>query len=143
MTIPRSWLLTLAIIAAVVLWMLSGALFAPEIQATEVASATAGPLQVRVQVSSAQPMTNRLILQGQTQADRTVTVKAETNGVVRQVLVDKGTRVERDDTLLKLAVEEREVGAHRGERARVVVAAQALDEGPVRDAEPEDESALG
>lgn len=108
MTIPRSWLLTLAIIAAVVLWMLSGALFAPEIQATDVASATAGPLQVRVQVSSAQPMTNRLILQGQTQADRTVTVKAETNGVVRQVLVDKGTRVERDDTLLKLAVEERE-----------------------------------
>ena len=108
MAIPRSWLLTLAIVAAVILWMASGALFPPETHTAAGPVAPSRPPEVRVQVSMAQPMTNRLILQGQTRADRTVIVKAETDGVISQILVDNGARVERGETLMKLAIEERQ-----------------------------------
>ena len=131
MVISRSWLLTFAIVAAVVLWMLSGTLFSPETPAIGAAAAPARPPEVRVQTFTAQPMTNRLILQGQTQADRTVIVKAETDGVVKQALVEKGTRVNGGDTLVKLAIEERaarllEAQSLRLERKAEYQAAESL-----------------
>jgi multidrug efflux system membrane fusion protein len=109
MAIPRSWLLTIAITAVVILWMLSGAVFSPEPQNTNTTPATTQPPKVRVQVSEAQPMTNHLTLQGQTQADRTVTVKAETHGVIKQTLVEKGNHVNSGDALVKLAIDDRQV----------------------------------
>lgn len=108
MTIPRSWMLTLSITAAVMLWMISGVIFSPTQENTNTAPVTSAPPKVRVQISTAQPMTNRLTLQGQTQADRTVTVKAETAGVVKNISVEKGTQVKAGSVLLKLALENRE-----------------------------------
>lgn len=107
MTLPRSWMLTLAITAVVIVWMISGIVFSPPSENTTTPLVSAPP-KVRVQLSTAQPMTNRLTLQGQTQADRTVTVKAETHGVVKQTMVEKGATVSTGDTLFKLAVEDRQ-----------------------------------
>jgi multidrug efflux system membrane fusion protein len=101
-------MLTLAITAAVILWMISGTVFSPEPQPTAVEPATPKPPKVRVQISEARPMTNHLTLQGQTLADRTVTVKAETHGVVKQTLVDKGAQVNTGDTLVKMAIDDRQ-----------------------------------
>jgi multidrug efflux system membrane fusion protein len=108
MIIPRSWMLTLAITAAVILWIISGSVFSPPQENSNSIPVEAAPPKVRVQVSTAQPMTNRLTLQGQTQADRTVTIKAETHGVVKQTLVEKGARVKAGDPLIKLAIEDRQ-----------------------------------
>lgn len=108
MAIPRSWMLTLAITVAVLLWMVSGVVFSPTEQNTHTAPAATGLPKVRVQVSTAHPMTNRLTLQGQTLADRTVTVKAETHGVIKHIAVDKGAKVTAGNTLMKLAIEDRQ-----------------------------------
>ena len=108
MAIPRSWMPTLAITAAVMLWMISGALFSPPQHNPDSAPPSSKPPRVRVQISEAQPMTNHLTLQGQTLADRTVTLKAETHGVVKQTLVEKGTKVAQGDTLVKLAIDDRQ-----------------------------------
>jgi len=107
MTIPRSWLLTLAITGVVVLWMVSGKMFSPPPENTHSAPVSSAAPKVRVQISTAQPMTNRLTLQGQTQADRTVTVKAETPGVVKEILAEKGSTVDAGNALVKLAEEDR------------------------------------
>ena len=108
MALSRSWILTLAITAAVFLWMLSGTLFSPKPQNTNTPPVQPPPPKVRVQISVAEPMTNRLTLQGQTFADHTVTVKAETHGVVKQTSVEKGATVSAGAQLIKLALEDRE-----------------------------------
>lgn len=108
MIIARSWLLTLAITAAVILWIISGSLLAPQENNTNTDAAPPETPKVRVQVSHAQPMTDRLILQGQTLADRTVTVMAETHGTVEKILVEKGHAVRAGNVLVKLAIAERQ-----------------------------------
>jgi len=108
MAISRSWLVTLAIAAIVFLWMISGAFFSSKNNVNNETTPEIAPPKVRVQESIAQPMTNHLTLQGQTVADRTVTIKAETHGVVKQALIEKGTAVKAGETLIKLALEDRE-----------------------------------
>jgi multidrug efflux system membrane fusion protein len=127
-------MLTLIITAAVILWMISGSVFSPPQNNTNTMPAPSAPPKVRVQISTAQAMTNRLTLQGQTQADRTVTVKAETHGVVKQTLVEKGATVTAGDPLIKLAIEDRqarllEARSLRVERQTEYRAVQSLKKG--------------
>lgn len=101
-------MLTLLITGAAILWMLSGLLLTPEKDNTSPQLSTVPIPKVRVQPSIAQSMTNSLVLHGQTKAGRTVTIRAETGGVIEKVLVEKGTPVKAALTLIKLAIEERE-----------------------------------
>lgn len=108
MTLPRSWILTLAITAAVIIWMLSGVFVshAPDNNLSKDVK-TALP-KVRVAQSIAQPMSNRLVLQGRTLADRSVTVMAETHGVIKKVLVERGASVTVNDNLVKITLDDRQ-----------------------------------
>jgi multidrug efflux system membrane fusion protein len=111
---------TLAIAGAVMVWMISGVVFSPPQDNANTTPVIAAPPKVRVQISRAQPMTNHLTLQGQTQADRTVTIKAETHGVVKQTSVEKGASVNVGATLITLSVEDRQ--------ARLLEARSLLEE---------------
>ena len=110
MKLPHSWLLTLLIALAVVSWMVSG-LFRSENTTNAVAeSASKSALpRVKVKHSIAQAMTNRLVLQGQTLAERKVTISAETGGVIEAVQVRRGQQVKSGDNLVQLFLEERKV----------------------------------
>lgn len=57
---------------------------------------------VRVRIQKAQPHITELILRGRTEADRTVDVRAETNGRVIKLTADKGDRVEAGQTIARL-----------------------------------------
>jgi multidrug efflux system membrane fusion protein len=110
MKLQRSWLLTLIITFVVVLWVLSGALTSSGTSQLSAISKKATELiKVRVKASIAKPLTNRLVLQGQTLADRKVTVSAETAGKISKVLVERGDRVNVGEELIRLALEERKV----------------------------------
>ena len=129
MAISRSWMLTFAITAVVILWMVSGTIFSSRNNQNNNAAPTMPPPKVRVQLSIAQPMTNHLILQGQTVADRTVTIKAETHGVVKQALIEKGTVVKAGEPLIKLALEDRE---ERLQEARSLLAQRKTEHEAVK-----------
>ena len=76
--------------------------------------------QVRVTALTAEPFVEEMILQGRTLADRTVTIRAETYGVVEEVEVERGQAVQGGALLVRLEVQDRE--------ARVVEAEALLRE---------------
>jgi len=109
MKLPQSWALTLIISFIVLLWMLSG-IFSSDEKPTEISSESkiTKKLSVRVSLSEAETMTNRLILQGHTLAKRKVTIKAETSGLVSDVFVKRGENVTTNHTLMRLAIDNRQ-----------------------------------
>ena len=132
MKLSRSWTLTLTITFVVILWMFSG-LFIEDDSQTSLSEEipTSKQLDVRIETSVAEPMTNRFILQGQTLAKRKVTLKAETSGVVSNILFDRGDTVEAGTKLLQLAVDIRdarlvEAKSSLAEREAQFAAAQSL-----------------
>jgi multidrug efflux system membrane fusion protein len=62
---------------------------------------------VRVRRQTAEPRVREAILRGRTEALHTVEVKAETHGRIIELLIARGTRVERNQTIARLATEDR------------------------------------
>jgi len=110
MTLPHSWILTILITLAAVLWMASGAFRSESTDSVATESVEKSSLlKVRVKHSVAQSMTNRLVLQGQTLAERKVTISAETGGVIKSVQAQRGQQVKSGDGLMKLHLDARKV----------------------------------
>ncbi len=108
MKLPHSWLLTLSITLATVLWMASGAFRSDSTDSVAAESVEKSSLiKVRVKHSVAESMTNRLVLQGQTLAERKVTISAETGGVIKTVHAQRGQQVKSGDDLIQLNLEGR------------------------------------
>lgn len=108
--VPRSVLLAAVIAAALVLWMASGYLLPGEAGSPGEADGTAPAdriLTVEVRQESIEKVTRYLVNQGQAEADRLVTVKAETTGPVAKVVAAKGARVEQGEILVHLAMGDR------------------------------------
>lgn len=108
----RSWIIAAAIAIAAAVWILSGQLSEPESAETTVpetaATESERPLaKVRVDQVSAEPMVNTLILQGRTLADRKVTVRAETTGLIDAILVPRGARVAMGTELVRIDIDDR------------------------------------
>lgn len=106
----RSALIAGLIFIAVVLWMLSG-IFSDS-DSNHAGSATekqTDPLaSVRVLDSRHQIIRDQVIINGRTEADRSVSVKAETDGVVTQLHFRRGDQVNAGDLLAELAIESRQ-----------------------------------
>ncbi len=105
----RPYLLALAVVLALVVWMASGRLrpeAAPE--ARNAAEPTAPTFTtVRVRTFRAEPVKRTLTLYGRTEPDRLATLKAETEGRVAEVLARRGARVRTGDPILRLAMRDR------------------------------------
>lgn len=110
----RSWIIASLIAVGAAAWIVSGLPFgdANEPSAPEATEPKAEdqrpPPAVRVTTVMAQPLDNTLALQARTLADRNVTIRAEIDGQVEEVLVERGDRVNRGDVLARVAVEERQ-----------------------------------
>lgn len=88
---------------------------------------------VRVIQSTASPRNREIILTGRTIPFRNVIIRAETTAPVEEIITDKGTPVQQDILLARLAVQEREVNVsearERLEQRRIEYeAAQSLEQ---------------
>lgn len=70
-------------------------------------SATEVVPKVRVRVSQAEMRTSHIVLRGRTEADRKVDIRAETQGQIAELTVEKGQRVAQGETLARIDPEER------------------------------------
>ncbi|MEX0923168.1 MAG: efflux RND transporter periplasmic adaptor subunit [Rhodovibrionaceae bacterium] len=108
----RSLIIAVLFALAAVAWILSGVLGSgaeePNIEKRPAALAEdRAPAQVRVRQQTALPHTTHLLLRGQTQAERSTVLRAETFGRVVEVLVRDGETVEEGQLLIRIADSER------------------------------------
>ncbi len=130
----KSYLIAAA--AAIVLgaWMASGMLGRDEgaragVTAQEPAAGQA-PMRVQVREQTARPVTRELVVQGQSEARRTVTLKAETAGSVAAIGAERGSRVQAGALLVELAMDEREA---RRRQAQALVRQRESEYAAARD----------
>jgi membrane fusion protein, multidrug efflux system len=100
------------LVAGAVLWIVSGYLIpreAPESRAALRAAETEKkPFRVATIDIAVVPHSRTLLISGRTEADRKVTVYARTGGILTEVRVRRGSRVEKGDVLAVLSDEARE-----------------------------------
>ena len=109
----KSYLIAGAIASVAVLWIASGAVFAParetELSAAEQAALNQpeGLQRVQVMRSTAMPRIREIKVAGRTVASRQITIRSETESAVTNLVVPRGTTVEKGDALISLAIEDR------------------------------------
>jgi multidrug efflux system membrane fusion protein len=115
-TAPRSLVAAAVIALALLLWMASGLIGRDGADPDGAREAPlGGPVTVAVREQVAEPVTRYLINQGQTEADRLVTVKAETAGRVAALGAAEGTPVAAGDLLARLAMDDRQARLREAE----------------------------
>jgi len=101
-------LLAGGIVAAVALWMLSGAGSEPDASPVSAsASASDSALQVRVQTLQAREIIREVIISGRTEPNRVVQLRAETDGTVTQIRAERGQSVNEGEPILTLDMRDR------------------------------------
>lgn len=116
----RSVILAIGLATAVTLWMISGTLVdaSRSEQPTGSSANSAAPIQpmrVLVLESEASRVDREILLQGQLEPFRRVLLRAETDGKVTRLPVDKGARVEAGAVLVELAADDRPAQLARAE----------------------------
>lgn len=125
----RSLLLALLIAAAAAAWVASGPILGgdsgPEVQkpSAQLDRQERRP-QVRVRTQSAEPRTLELVINGRTEPNREVQLRAEQPGAVVELPADKGSPLEQDALIARLADEDRSAAL---EQARARVASRELE----------------
>lgn len=116
MIIKRSYIIAAVIAAILSAWILSGQIGGSESEVAENGDAggtaqTAGPGEevfVQVRTFIAQPKTTKTTIRGRTEAIRSVEVRAETAGTVKEVPIEEGAPVEAGDTICRLSLNARD-----------------------------------
>lgn len=112
-----SYLVAGGLVIALGLWMASGDISGedpPEVPVA-VTPSPSDPMKVRVRQVSAESVTRRVVVQGQLEPWRAVELRAETQGLVAEVLVPRGSRVSAGDPLVRLDRGDRESRLARAE----------------------------
>jgi multidrug efflux system membrane fusion protein len=104
-----------ALVLVLVGWMGSG--FVLPSEEAEVTEAPAAPRAVAVAVrsSTAEPVTQYLISEGQAQPDRDTAILAETSGEIGEILVRKGAELEQGEVIARVALAQREAELARAQ----------------------------
>lgn len=132
MKLNRSQWIAVSVFGAISLWMLSGAFAGDDKKAAPpVNQAAAVAPKVRVADIAAAELPRSVTVRGQTQAVRSVDLKAETAGRVVEVLAEKGAALKKGDLIAKLALDDRparlaELKAIIAQRERELNAAASL-----------------
>ena len=119
----KTHLIALAIFGLVVLWLGSGFLFRSESR-TDGAARGEDIMTVGVRTFEAEPFGANLVIQGHTEAVRRVDLRAQTEGRVAALPVEKGQRVKKGDVVCMLAVDDR---AAKLAEARALAAQRKLE----------------
>ncbi|WP_237055409.1 efflux RND transporter periplasmic adaptor subunit [Microbulbifer sediminum] len=119
-----------ALVVAVValLWLASGLLGSGEQGESPATDGAAGgkaaPVSVRARRLEARPFTTRVTVNARTEANRSVRLRAELDGVITGLPVPEGRSVEKGDVICRLEAEDR---PQRLERARAALRKAELD----------------
>ena len=120
----KPWIISLAILLAIGLWLLSGTSGrepAPQAETSESAEKEQAPLaKVVVTNFKSQPTQRSISLYGRTAPDRQATLGAEVSGTVEKLLVRKGQRVSEGQPLIQLNKADRELQLKRAEALLMV-----------------------
>ncbi|MGQ8365221.1 efflux RND transporter periplasmic adaptor subunit [Glaciecola sp. 1036] len=112
----KSYMVAVGLVIVFTLWMLSGLLT----QDTELNADSAKDDQafsVEVKQLKAQSTPIYLVVQGQSVPNRTIDIRAQTEGVITQIDVIEGTLVEKGAQLLKLDLEDRQAQLEQAQSA--------------------------
>lgn len=126
----KSYVIAGLIAGTAILWVASGAIFSsgPEVELSAVEQASLnqpeGLQRVQVMRSRAAPRVREIKVAGRTEASRQITLRAETEGVVTELVVPRGSAVKQGDALVRLAVEDRQA---RLRKAEALVAKRELE----------------
>lgn len=109
----RSHYIAIGIAVAIGLWFLTGILSGPDnngsdLTAAEAEAANSAATRVRVTESTAEMRQSFITIRGRTEAKRAVEVRAETQGTVIELPVEKGERVKEGDVLCRLKLDARD-----------------------------------
>ena len=104
----KSYIIAAVIIGIAALWVLSGQFGdapAPEVGGPNMAAPeqTEERSLARVAHLVAKPITSKVIIQGETQPNRSVDIKSELRGPVIEVLVERGAKVTEGQALVRIA----------------------------------------
>ena len=122
----KSYLIALAVALVLGAWMVSGQFVDEPVAQTEESASAAAPMTVEVVEVSARPVQRFIESEGDTEADQDVQLRAETAGRVSAVRVEQGERVAAGDTLLTIAMGDRQARLAEAE-ARVAQRQADLD----------------
>lgn len=105
-----------AIAIVVVVWVLSGLFKSPPAPEAHFQDDTFAAIPtVQVKVSTAQDHKTELKLNGTTKADREVELRAETDGTVKSVPIDRGDMVMESEVIISLALDDRQIQKQQAE----------------------------
>ncbi|MFI2811352.1 efflux RND transporter periplasmic adaptor subunit [Microbulbifer sp. YPW16] len=124
----KNYRIALGVAAAALLWLASGLLDSGEQEESPAGRAGAGgemaPISVRARRLEARPYTTRVTVNAHTEANRSVRMRAELDGVVAKLPVEEGRAVEKGTVICRLEAEDR---PQRLERARAALRKAELD----------------
>lgn len=109
--LTNTWFLAVVIAIAAVGWIASGVLAPSPATGDEATAQETEQVQmarVRVATFKSEKISDTLRLQGRTEADRRVTISAETSGTIEELFVDRGTTVEAEQVIARLDIDDRE-----------------------------------
>ena len=112
-----SWGLVSLIAAALLLWMITGAIFGKKPEAANEAATgkTIEKFHVMVREQAAETIRREVSINGNTQPDQIVNLSAQVDGQVTEVGARKGTRVKQGDLIVR--VDSRDLAQHRAREA--------------------------
>lgn len=105
----KSYLIAAALVIALAIWLASGYLGRenpPPAVAAQI-DKTVEPMRVQVRTQQAEPVVREIVVQGQVEPNRVVTLRAETAGQVTAILADKGQRIQTGDVIVRLKMDDR------------------------------------
>ena len=102
--------LAVGVIVAVTLWMLSGLGNEPPVQTRTTSAASAEEVlpMVRTERRQAVDITREILLSGRTEANRSIDIKAEAEGSVIDIAIERGARAASGQSILQLDLRDRE-----------------------------------
>jgi multidrug efflux system membrane fusion protein len=133
--IPTNYAVAAGIALAVAAWMATG-LLRGDVESgggdTGRADGAGGAFAVEVKTSEAQPVTRRIVAQGEVVPERSALLRAQTAGQVEAVLVEPGQAVAAGEVLVRLAMDDRrarlrEAEARLAQREAEFEAAERLE----------------
>lgn len=124
--IRRSYVVASAFVVAIAAWLLSGQFGddGPVQVAESPARAEQTVPQVRVRTLAAETRTNFVVVNGRTEAARSVTLRAQTSGRVAEIGQPEGSIVSAGDVVVRLAMDDRQA---RLAEAKAEVARRRLE----------------
>jgi multidrug efflux system membrane fusion protein len=120
-TLNKSYLIAAVFTFGLAAWVLGGHFIKSSGKETPDAPAVAAvvaPMTVSIRTQEAKSVEKYIVSQGQTEPNRTVTIRAETTGQVDEILADEGATVAAGDVIARLESNDRQARIDRAE-ARV------------------------